>query len=146
MIRILYEPVEPAAVVYFTRFARKYRQFISLASTSRFNGDPQRTHNLREKGQRVQRVCRYVLPATKWTVRVPRVLRPFSRQVPCPMQSGGKRASRASVASIAAGSLTLHDANSNRTFLIDTGAEVSVVPATEQERQKGTVGKGTGCG
>ena len=57
------------------------------------------------------------------------------------MQSSGKRESRASVASIAAGSLTLHDANSNKTFLIDTGAEVSVVPATEQERQKAPLEK-----
>ena len=45
------------------------------------------------------------------------------------------------MASIAAGSLTLHDANSNKTFLIDTGAEVSVVPATEQERQKAPMEK-----
>ena len=57
------------------------------------------------------------------------------------MQSGGKRESRASVASIAAGSLTLHDASSNKTFLIDTGAEVSVVPATEQERRKAPMEK-----
>ena len=34
-----------------------------------------------------------------------------------------------------AGSLTLHDAITNKSFLIDTRAEVSVVPATEQERQ-----------
>ena len=37
--------------------------------------------------------------------------------------------------SITAGSLTLHDARSNKSFLIDTGAEVSVVPATKQHRQ-----------
>ena len=39
------------------------------------------------------------------------------------------------VSSVAAGSLTLHDTKTNRAFLIDTGAEVSIVPATEQERQ-----------
>ena len=82
------------------------------------------------------------LPSSVCLLRlVPRVLRPFLSQVPCAMQSGGKRKSRASVASIAAGSLTLHDANSNKTFLIDTGAEVSVVPATEQERQKAPMEK-----
>ena len=43
--------------------------------------------------------------------------------------------SRASVASVAAGSLTLYDAKTNKSFLIDTGAEVSVVPASEHERQ-----------
>ena len=47
----------------------------------------------------------------------------------------GKRDSRSSVASVTAGSLTLHDAKTNRAFLIDTGAEVSVVPAAEHERQ-----------
>ena len=51
------------------------------------------------------------------------------------MRTGGKRESRSSVASVTAGSLTLHDAKTNRAFLIDTGAEVSVVPALEQERQ-----------
>ena len=33
------------------------------------------------------------------------------------------------------GSLTLHDVNTNKTFLIDTGAEVSIVPATDQDWQ-----------
>ena len=41
-----------------------------------------------------------------------------------------------SVASVATGSLSLHDAKANRSFLIDTGAEVSVVPATEDERRR----------
>ena len=56
-------------------------------------------------------------------------------QVPGPRQEDGKREGQASVTSITAGSLTLHDAKTNQSFLIDTGAEVSVVPATEQERQ-----------
>ena len=51
------------------------------------------------------------------------------------MRPSGKRKSRASVASVTAGSLTLHDAKTNKAFQIDTGAEVSVVPASEQERQ-----------
>ena len=49
-----YDLVDTAAVyflVYFTRLARKYIQFISLASTSRFSGDQQRTRNLRRKGR-----------------------------------------------------------------------------------------------
>ena len=49
--------------------------------------------------------------------------------------SSGKREGRAAVASVSAGSLTLHDAKTNRAFLIDTGAEVSVVPANDYERQ-----------
>ena len=40
-----------------------------------------------------------------------------------------------------AGSLTLHDASSNKTFLIDTGAEVSVMPATEQDRKRAPLEK-----
>ena len=52
-----------------------------------------------------------------------------------PVLSGGKRKGRAAVASVSAGSLTLHDAKTNRAFLIDTGAEVSLVPANEQEHQ-----------
>ena len=58
-----------------------------------------------------------------------------------PVQQGGKRESRASVASISAGSLTLHNAKSKRSFLIDTGAEVSVVPASDQERQGAPMAK-----
>ena len=60
-------------------------------------------------------------------------------RAPCSQAGNGQAG--ASVASIAAGLLTLHDASSNRTFLIDTGAEVSVVPATEQERQKAPLEK-----
>ena len=52
------------------------------------------------------------------------------------MFAGGKRRGRAAVAAVSAGSLTLHDATSNRSFLVDTGAEVSVVPASEEERQR----------
>ena len=52
-----------------------------------------------------------------------------------PVLPGGKLQGRTAVASVSAGSLTLHDAKTNRAFLIDTGAEVSVVPATDQERQ-----------
>ena len=52
-----------------------------------------------------------------------------------PVLPGGKLQGRAAVASVSAGSLTLHDARTNRAFLIDTGAEVSVVPANDQERQ-----------
>ena len=55
--------------------------------------------------------------------------------MPRAVQQGGKRESRASVASVAAGTLTLHDAKSKRVFLIDTGAEVSVVPASQQEHR-----------
>ena len=58
---------------------------------------------------------------------------------PC-SQEGNVKAGR-SIASIAAGSLTLHDASSNSAFLIDTGAEVSVVPATEQDRQRAPLEK-----
>ena len=58
-----------------------------------------------------------------------------SQQVPGTMFTSGKRKGRAAVAAISAGSLTLHDASTNRAFLVDTGAEVSVVPASEQERQ-----------
>ena len=52
------------------------------------------------------------------------------------LQQDVKRDSRPSIASIAAGSLTFHDATSNRSFLVDTGAEVSVLPATTEERLK----------
>ena len=55
--------------------------------------------------------------------------------MPRTVRPGGKRKSRASIASVSAGSLTLHDAKTNKAFLIDTGAEVSVVPASENERQ-----------
>ena len=51
------------------------------------------------------------------------------------MQPGGKRKGRAAVATVSAGSLTLHDAKTNQAFLIDTGAEVSIVPASELDRQ-----------
>ena len=54
---------------------------------------------------------------------------------------GGKRRGRAAVAAVSAGSLTLHDATSNRSFLVDTGAEVSVVPASEEERQQAPMQK-----
>ena len=57
------------------------------------------------------------------------------------MHAGGKREGRASVASITASSLTLHDANTNKSFLIDTGAEVSIVPATDQEQQRAPLEK-----
>ena len=57
------------------------------------------------------------------------------------VQQVGKLKSRASVASVAAGSLTLHDAKTNKSFLINTGAEVSVVPATPQERQGAPLAK-----
>ena len=74
-------------------------------------------------------------------MRIPRVLRPVRHQVPRTLRTGGKRKDRASVASVAAGSLTLHDAKTNKSFLIDTGAEVSVVPATEQEGQGAPIKK-----
>ena len=66
---------------------------------------------------------------------IPRVLLPIIHQVPGPVRKSGKRQGRPAVASISAGSLTLHDAKTNKSFLIDTGAEVSVVPASEHERQ-----------
>ena len=47
----------------------------------------------------------------------------------------GKRKGRAAVAAVSARSLTLHDATTNRAFLIDTGAEVSSVPASEEDPQ-----------
>ena len=74
--------------------------------------------------------------ATRWPVRLPRLLQEVRYKVPRTVRStvGGKRESRSSLASVTAGSLTLHDAKLNRAFLIDTGAEVSVVPATEHER------------
>ena len=53
----------------------------------------------------------------------------------------GKRRGRVAVADVSAGSLTLHDATSNRSFLVDTGAEVSVVPASEEERQRAPMQK-----
>ena len=68
-------------------------------------------------------------------MRIPPILRPDGYQVLCTVRSGGKQERRASVVSITAGSLTLHDTISNMSFLIDTGAEVSVVPAIEQDRQ-----------
>ena len=52
-----------------------------------------------------------------------------------PCAQAGNEQGQASAASIMAGSLTLHDGISNKSFLINTGAEVSVVPATDQERQ-----------
>ena len=87
------------------------------------------------EAQQIPRVCEDVQPATRWTMRVPRFFREISNQVPRTLQPGGKWKGRAAVASVTAGSLTLHDAKTNKAFLIDTGAEVSVVPATEQERQ-----------
>ena len=57
------------------------------------------------------------------------------------MFNGGKRRGRAAVAAVSAESLTLHDATSNRSFLVDTGAEVSVVPASEEERQRAPLQK-----
>ena len=68
-------------------------------------------------------------------MRLPRIFWKVRHQVPRTVRTGGKRISRASVASVTAGSLTLHDAKSNKSFLIYTRAEVSAVPATEQERQ-----------
>ena len=56
---------------------------------------------------------------------------------PCSM--AGKRGDRAAVASITSGSLTLRDASSNTNYLIDTGAEVSVVPANEQDRKRAPI-------
>ena len=55
--------------------------------------------------------------------------------MPRPLQPGGKRQGRAAVATVSAGALTLHDAKTKQAFLIDTGAEVSVVPASELDRQ-----------
>ena len=68
-------------------------------------------------------------------MRVPRLLRKAGIEVSGSVLSGGKLQGRAAVASVSAGSLTLHDAKTNQAFLIDTGAEVSVVPASEQEWQ-----------
>ena len=92
----------------------------------------------RVEGSEEQQISAFreaVHSTTKWPVHLPRILRAVSHQVPRPVRAGGKRKGQASVASITAGSLTLHDAKTNKSFLIDTGAEVSVVPAMEQEQQ-----------
>ena len=75
------------------------------------------------------------------SMRVPRLFREVIRQVSGTLFAGGKRRGRAAVAAVSAGSLTLHDATSNRSFLVDTGAEVSVVPASEEERQRAPMQK-----
>ena len=85
-----------------------------------------------EEDQQIPRVCKDVQPENRWTVHLLRIFWNGRHQMPRTMQPGGKRESRASVT---AGSLTLHDAKTKKTFLIDTGAEVSVVPASEQNRQ-----------
>ena len=58
-----------------------------------------------------------------------------------PCSWAGNGGAGAAVAAVSAGSLTLHDATSNRNFLVDTGAEVSVVPASEEERQRAPMQK-----
>ena len=92
-------------------------------------------HGEKAEEQQISRVHESFQSATEQPVRLPQIFRPHSFQVPCPVRASGKRKSRASVASTMAGPLTLHDASTNKSFLIDTGAEVSVVPATEQDRQ-----------
>ena len=74
-------------------------------------------------------------------MHIPQLFREVRQHVPRTVRKVGKWESRSSVASFMAGSLTLHNANTNKSFLIDTGAEVSVVPATDQDRQGATLEK-----
>ena len=52
------------------------------------------------------------------------------------LQQGRKRHRRPLIAFIVADSLTFHDTTSNCSFLVDTGAEVSILHATTDERLK----------
>ena len=63
-------------------------------------------------------------------------------QVPSAVQVFGKRASRRSIVATASCTALLYiwDCKSNRRFLVDSGAEVSVVPATASDRRSGPVG------
>jgi len=66
--------------------------------------------------------------------------------MPCAVHISGKRSGRPSVAAVAAGRkqkdplLFLWDQNSGRRFLVDTGAEISVFPATIRDRRSGCNG------
>ena len=92
-------------------------------------------HGLRETQTRIQQIrSKFQIPSGR-SLCLPRILQQ-GHKMQTSLQQGGKRHSRPSIAFIVAGSLTFHEATSNRSFLLDTGAEVSMLHANTAERLK----------